>query len=266
MVSRYRQYISIVQFEFYRHIVRKRIIIMLIVMGLSILLPIIVRYALNIPYPSNPEDMLMEDLDAINTVIILAATFFAGDALVSEYERRTGYILFPNPLRREIIFIGKLSASFLVSEFFVTIYYLVEIAKVSIIYGTLPYELLLSYAYAALYTLAVIGLAYILNVTFRSTIVSTLLTFFFLFMIFPVMSSVLMLAKIEPWFILTYCGDIITLVFNPPKERIVEYKTDNITIYIYYPDFATSILVMLIYAATTLTASLFIFKRRELKE
>ncbi len=266
MVSRFRQYIAIAKFDLYRYLVRRRILIVLAVFGLTILLPIIIRYGFNIPYPSEPRDMLMGDLDGINIIVILAATFFAGDAIVSEYEKRTGYILFPNPLRREVIFMGKLTASLLISGAFVTMYYLVEVCKVLIIYGTVPHELLLSYVYALLYMLAVVGLAYLFSTILTNTTLSLLLTFFSLFMIFPVLSTVLMLTEIEPWFILTYCGDIITLVFNPPKERVVEYSAGGVTIHIYYPDFTTSVCVMLAYTVITLVMSLIIFRRRELKE
>jgi len=264
--SRAIQLLSILEFELSRHIVRRRIYFMAVVLALIIALPITVKYVLNVPNPDSPKEFLENELGSISILIVLSATFFAGDALASEYEKKTGYVLFPNPVRREIIYAGKFLASFLISMGVISIYYFVVGMETYHYYGKIPHEFWLSFAFSTLYTLSVVGLAYLYSSILSSAMSSTLLTFFTLFMILPAISSITMLSGVEPWFILTYCGDIITLVFNPPDKRVEKISVRGFTFYVFYPDINVSCMVMLAYAIVTILSSLRIFKHRELKE
>ena len=44
---------------------------------------------------------------SMGTLAILGAVFFGGDAIASEFEHKTGYILFPNPVKRITLVVGK---------------------------------------------------------------------------------------------------------------------------------------------------------------
>lgn len=46
------------------------------------------------------------------TIASIGVMFFAGDAIAGEFGRRTGYILFPTPVRRTTMVIGKYLACF----------------------------------------------------------------------------------------------------------------------------------------------------------
>ena len=265
-ISAFKQFLTVTYFELYRHLVRKRVYIMTIILALVIVLPTTVKILLNVPNPEDPKEFIPGELGFIDILIILGATFFAGDSIVSEYEKRTGYVLFPNPVKREIIYFGKIVASLIITTIFILVYYVSAFVKTIYYYNTLPYEAWVSLGYALLYTLAVIGFAYLISSIFKGTLSATLVTFFMLFMIFPIFSNILSLSAIEPWFILTYTADIITLVFNPPAERVVKMEVSGFTFYIFYPDFTTSVLVMLAYAIVTILISLLWFKFKELKE
>ena len=259
-------FLEIVKMELYRNILRKRIFIIVAVLAIIIGVPLAIRIYFNAPPPATANVFLRSELDMVDLLIILSATFFAADLIVSEYEKRTGYILFPNPVRREIIFAGKFVASTIITILFVGTYYISYALETVYYYDKIPKEFYLSFAYAILYTLAVIGLAYLFSSILKSSMSATLLTFFLLFMIFPIIQSISMITGFEPWFILTYTSDIITLVFNPPKQRVVKIDAGGFTFYIFYPDFKTSVLVMIAYAIITSLISLYLFKRRELKE
>jgi len=47
----------------------------------------------------NPEFFAMF-VTSMGALAVLGAVFFAGDAIASEFEQKTGYILFPNPVKR----------------------------------------------------------------------------------------------------------------------------------------------------------------------
>jgi ABC-2 type transport system permease protein len=59
---------------------------------------------------------------AVPILSVLSATFFSADAIVSEYESKTGCFLFPNPIRKTAIFVGKVIASALVSVGAIALY------------------------------------------------------------------------------------------------------------------------------------------------
>ncbi|MGQ4892851.1 MAG: ABC transporter permease [Candidatus Njordarchaeia archaeon] len=265
-VMRFKQFFVITKFELLRHLRRRRVYFMAAILALIMFLPQIITTALNLGIPDDPKDFITQQLSMIDMLIILSATFFAGDVLVSEYEKRTGYTLFPNPLRKEVIYMGKMASSLLASLMVILIYYIYGAATTYVYYSTIPGEIWTSLGYAILYTFAVVGLAFLFNVLNRSTMTSTLLTFFTLFMILPIVTNVISLTGSEPWYILTYAADVITLVFNPPKVRKVEIKVRGMTLYQFYPDFYASTLVILAYAVVTIFASLIMFKKRELKE
>ncbi len=265
-ISRIKQYLTILIYELLRNIRRKRSYVMFIILALIIALPIVVRAAFNLPIQNNPVEFISSNLNFVDLLIILSATFFAGDILVSEYEKKTGYTLFPNPVRKEIIYMGKFTAAIVSTLAVVLIYYLSAITITFYHFNTVPVATWSSLGYALLYVFAVIGLTFFFNVISRSTTMSTLLTFFTLFMILPIIQQIITFTGTEPWPILTYVSQVITLTFNPPNQRKVVLEFDSFKVYIFYPDFTIATYVMLAYAATTIALSLVLFKRRELKE
>jgi len=261
-----KQVITIVKYEIVRHVHRKRFLAIIIILFLTVILPIIVRAALGIPNPESPTDYAISALSDISLLTILTATFFAGDTISSEYDKRTAHVLITNPVRREIIYIGKFLAAVSSSLLIVIFPHIVAIVGMQIIYQQIVDKIFLSLLYTILYVFAVISLSMFISSIMKSSTMSIILTFFLLFMIFPVIQFVLTFSKIEPWFIITYCEQIITLVFNPPEQRIIEYHVNNAVFYQYYPDIGTSILVLIAYLVICLLAGIIIFKIREIKE
>jgi len=262
----FNQLITIIRFEFLKNLRRKRFSALLIVTLLIIILPHIITATFNIPYPEDAKIFAQNSLNMIETILILSVSMFAGDIISSEFDKRTGYVLMVNPVRREIILLGKFLSAALSTMIILMIPYVSCIVGLVIIYGEIVNEIFLSLAYAIIYMVSLVGLAILFSSLIKNSTLSIILTFLTLFLAMPILSTAMVLTGQEPWFILTYCSGIILQVFNPPKERVVEIKAGNTTFYRFYPDIATSIMVMIGYTIITVLLALIILKTKELKD
>jgi len=252
-------------FETKRFFRRKRLIAMLIIEAIIILLPPLVRWLVGFSPTENIKDFVASELNFWDLITILTATFFAADSLSSEFEKRTGYVLFPNPVRRLNIYVGKFASSYVFSAVFVLVYYLYVVGEALYYFGEVPGEIYVSLFFALVYLLAVISLAFFFSSLLNSSVFSILLVFFTLFLIMPIIVNIHSLIGVEPWYILTYHANTATLLFNPPKERIQKLEIQNITIWIFRPEPFTSFVVSIVYAIVCLVISYLTFSRKELK-
>jgi len=210
-------------------------------------------------------------MNFVSILIVLSATFFGSDAIVSEFQQRTGYSLFPNPIRRRIILLGKYVASALSSLLVVSVYYMIIIVSAQAIYGTFPDELFLSYYLAVVYMLSILAFTFLLSSVMKGTTGSAVLTFFLFQMILPIIDVVLNSADIDPWFSITNAGGIISRILTMPpamgEARGPMRPTGavvGIPYPLYIPEVLSSLIVMVNYIAITLLAAIRVFERREL--
>jgi ABC-type transport system involved in multi-copper enzyme maturation permease subunit len=108
---------------------------------------LIIPLAVGSQYPKDPTQFTLNMLEfrgagravsapiAVPILSVRCATFFGADALVSEYESKTRYFLFPNPVRKTAIFLGKFVASALVSLGTIGLFYLIAAVSVRVIDG-----------------------------------------------------------------------------------------------------------------------------------
>jgi ABC-2 type transport system permease protein len=205
-----------VRFELLKHLRRKRVIITL---ALAILIPLIfltVPPALGQDYADTANDFVASNLAFISLLIILSGAIFTGDAISGEFEKKTGLLLFPTPQRKSSIFMGKYIAAVISTWLIVSIYYLVTILEISSIYGAsgITIELAQSFLLALLYSTSVVSIVFFFSSIMKKAITSTLIGFFLLMMILPIITTVFTAAEVDPWFIVTHDGDLITNVLG----------------------------------------------------
>jgi len=265
-------YISI-KFELRKHLKRKRLIIALL---LAVTIPILF-YAIprfwNISFINMPKLFLSANLSFINILIIISSALFAGDAISGEFERKTVLLIFPTPQKRASIFIGKYCAALIATSILVSLYYLITVVEVVAIYGIggLPYETVTSYLLALLYGCSVLSLTFFFSSTLKGIISSTLISFFTLMMILPILSTLLMVAGVEPWFIVTYSAGLITNVFRLPVQIGGPFGTQGgghpggQMLTTYQPDFTIGVVVMAVYALLFFIISIIIADRKDVE-
>ncbi len=255
------QALTVTAYEIRKYFRGRRLPGMLVLLALIIGLILGLPPALGIAYASDPNLFVASFTNFAALLIVLGGVLFAADALVSEHEKRTGYFLFPNPVRREVLVIGKLAASLFTSIVIVTLYYGAASTAALIVTGALTWEIWLSYLYALAYVACVIGVAFLISSSLKGTVSATVLTFFLFTLIFGIIQGVLPLANVDPWFIPSAAAGIIGNVLSP-AGRIPGPGGGFIEIYV--PDVATSLAVFALYFLASALLATFLFRRREL--
>jgi ABC-2 type transport system permease protein len=254
----------VTRYELLKHMRRRRVYAVLIIAAALGLVQIVVPLALNTGIPKLAKDWASSFIGPASFIIIIVGTFFAGDAIVSEFEQKTGYIIFANPIERASLVAGKFVAAFVSALLPVGLYYLMGVGAALGIYGFIPVETAASFAYAALYLCVVLGFTFVFSAILKGSMGATLLSFFMFLLILQTISQVIALTGQEPWYLPNYAGGMITQVINPQADTSMKLPESPITVHQFYPKFPVSIIVLIVYFIATLVSSLFITKRKQM--
>ncbi|HIJ00364.1 MAG TPA: ABC transporter permease [Candidatus Methanomethylophilaceae archaeon] len=257
------QAITVAKYESYKYLRGRKILVFLGLIVLLLVLQTAVPYLLDTTLPQDPKGLAEYYMSLVGTFIIIAATLFAADSLASEYEHRTGFLIFPQPMKRGSLFAGKFLASFLVSMLMVLIYYVVFFIISLYITGTVYLDTFVSLGLAALFVLAATGFGFFVSAFMNRGSTASILVFAALFLIFPIVDSILMFANYDPFFTLSQAGNA---VYNA-IAGIETYTMDagmGMTITLYYPETNKSAVVLTVWAIVTTIIAAFRFKSREI--
>jgi ABC-2 type transport system permease protein len=254
----------VTRYEILKYLRRRRLFAVLIIAVLTGLLLILVPYALNVTVPKEAKQWAYTFFSFAGTLIVVVGAFFAGDAIASEFEHKTGYVLFPNPVKRTSLVLGKFVAGFVSGLFPIGLYYLLGAAGLLSIYRAVPLEIGASFMYALLYLLCVLGVTFLFSAVLKSSMAATLLSFFMFILILQIASSVITLAAIEPWYMPNYASGSIIQVIDPHQDMILQIPGSPLKIYQFYPKFPVSIIVQAIYFGVALVLSMVVVNRKEM--
>jgi len=257
----FRQMLLATSHDIKKHLRRKRLYIALL---LSAALPILfglIPELVGSGYPKNPEDYIKNTLGYVTLLVVIIVAFFSGDTISGEFETRTCYSIFATPQRRHSIFFGKHLSSLIIAMSMISLFYLVIYGEVVAVYGFegATVEFFISYLIALLYTAGAMGLAVFFSSIMNSGMQSTLVTFFMLFLVFDIVSFVLMVAKVDPSFLITYNAGLITNVYGAAPLEIPDFLTFTI------PEYKKGVWVMTAYAIILPIIGVFTATRREVK-
>lgn len=197
-------------------------------------------------------------------LITIAGVWIGGDILASEFERKTGYMLFTNSIKRVTVVAGKFMACFVSTLLSISVFYLIATIFMFINYGCAPPTILGSFGLAILYGCAVLGLIFLFSSSLGATS-ATVISFFGLIVIMPILQSLLLFkVGVEPWFLLSYTSGTLSAYIDPPAQRIVSTPAPGQSNYA-YPDFTISVIVMLAYVFVSIILCIIATKRREMR-
>ena len=91
----------VVKYEVLKYLRSKRLMGLIIIEALVLLLITALPPLLGNDYATNADAFINGYTGYVTILIVIGATLFAGDAIVSEFQGRTGYLLFPKPVKRE---------------------------------------------------------------------------------------------------------------------------------------------------------------------
>jgi ABC-2 type transport system permease protein len=203
------------------------------------------------------------------SLAVIGAVFFAGDAIAGEYESKTGFLLFINPVKRLILWTGKYLAGFLATAALIVFSYIIIMIALLAIYHQVPVELLKSFGLCLLYGGAVLSVTFLFSAISKGSMGATVMTLLFIFVICGILDSILMATGKPYWYILAATGDSITTVVSSMNQMMESLGVDTSQfgpmMESYKPlDIGLSVVGMLIYLVPCFIASLFISRRRQL--
>ncbi len=197
---------------------RRFYIMLTIAIVISAILTFVVGYY-------RPESFLATDLSFYSGwwgniaiyVIVLSGIFFGGDAISGEFQNKTGYFGIPNPIRRSSIYIGKWLSALIASTVILVVFAAITLGNGLYYFPSVPSEFGLSLLFAWFYLIAVLGFTFFFSSLFKSSSMSILVTaILFLFAFDIIQFFVASFAQIEPWFMLSYGGQIIGNILTVP--------------------------------------------------
>jgi ABC-2 type transport system permease protein len=255
------------RFEIKKHLRGKRVLIIAV---FAIIIPIIISIApwlSGVDFADSAGEFASSTLALIPFLIVISAVLFAGDAISSEFERKTGLLLFSTVQSRASILLGKYIAALIAILIGTSLYYAVVLLEIIIIYGLgdIPIELVQSYFIAFIYTTSILSIVFLMSSLLNRSMISTVLSFFILIMLLPAIGAAFTAASIEPWFILSYYSSLITNVLFTGSSGFFTNVHGMDILADYSPDIYIGIAIMIAYTVVLLTSSIVLLNRKDMK-
>lgn len=255
----------VIEYEFLKHLRRRRLYIILGLTLVAELAVIIGLPALMDGYPDSV--MIMAVILTIGpSLATIGAVFFAGDAIAGEFETKTGFMLFTNPVRRITLVVGKYLASCIAVILLLIFGYAVISIALLAIYGNVPIETAKSFGLALLFAGSVLSVTFFFSSVSKGAMGATVMTLLFIMVISGIIESVLLFAGKPSWFLLSTAGDSMIHVYGGyellfggimPQGGMLPFEIET-------PDIGLAILSMVIYLVVGLVLSIWITQRRQL--
>jgi ABC-2 type transport system permease protein len=229
-VSEFDKLRVVIGYEFLKHIRRRRLyVIMAIALVAEALALILIPTLLTGGYPKNQiigavvinGVMIMASILTIGAgLAALGSVFFAGDAIAGEYESRTGFILFTNPIKRITLWTGKYLACLLAVSLLIIFTYVVIAVSLAVIYHQVPIQIFGSLGLCLLYAAAVLSLTFLFSSISKGSMGATVMTLLFVWVLSGIVESILAFTNNPYWFTISAGGDSITLPYGSFRELI----------------------------------------------
>jgi ABC-2 type transport system permease protein len=262
-----QQVITVTRFEILRYLRGWRLPGLIILTLLVAVLIGAVPIALKSNISKEPLAYASQYTSFVSILVVLSVTFFGADSLVGEFQNRTAYSIFPNPVKRDVIFAGKFMASVLCAFVVIGFYYAIIAGATMGSTGGVPSQLGQSFLLCLLYAVAGMALAFLISSFMRGTTGANIFVFFLFFMIFNIVDSVLSLGGVKPWGSLTFAGGTIDNIMTSP------YPVDTVSslpggrggmsFHQYYSPVAEGAVAMLGYFIACIILSMLIFRKRD---
>jgi len=264
-LSEFEKLRVVTRYEFLKHLRRKRLYVILGLTLVAELAVLIGLPALMDGYPDNV--MVMAALLTVGpSLATIGAVFFAGDAIAGEFESKTGYMLFTNPVRRITLVTGKYLASCVAVILLIIFGYAIVSISLLVIYGNVPIETAKSFGLCLLFAGSVLSVTFFFSAVSKGAMGATVMTLVFIMVISGIIESVLLMAGKPYWFLLSTGGDSVAAVYGGyelflegimPHGGMLPFEIET-------PDIGLTALSMAVYLVVGLVLSIWISGRRQL--
>lgn len=242
--------------EFRKYFRGKSMTIFTILLGLVLFLNIALPYIVGDGLSKDPTELAYSFASAMLLIIIMSATLFTSGSIASEFEERTALVLFTKPLKKWSVFLGKFISACMIGFAFILIYYAILTCVSLIVTGSTSPHLPVSLGLAFACMFGSAGVAVLISSVSKKFGLAAILTFVLMLLIMPLISSMLSLGSIDPWFMLDEGAYSVGNVFL--HSGASEFLPSSTA-----PDVGRSAVVMLVWGAVTSIIGYLIFRRRE---
>ncbi|MBD3228410.1 MAG: hypothetical protein GF329_09495 [Candidatus Lokiarchaeota archaeon] len=265
------QVFDTIHFEFKKNL--KKTIIMLLfflfVFALNVVLQQFREFQ-GVDLPEDPVNYVQLYLDLIGLLIIISASGFAGGIIAEDYQKDTRNLLFPK-INKTRLLAGRVISLYFLNILMVGFYYALVSIITFIKYSIVPISILTSMGWALFYNFTLFTFVTFISSVMKSSSVSIIVSLLVLLIVFNIVSSILIFTGVteyvEPLFILTYYGNIISncldmpdprygIIYGRPGPGAPEF-TSWIT-----PSFKGAAVGLIIHSAIFLGTAYILFKRR----
>ncbi|HDP80497.1 MAG TPA: ABC transporter permease [Spirochaetes bacterium] len=203
----------VINYEFLKHIRRARL---WVILGIALLADALVLILIPVLQDGYPDSVLtMAALMTVGpTFAVLGAVFFAGDAIAGEYENKTGFMLFTNPIKKITLWTGKYLAGYIAVTLLIIFTYIITVVSLLVIYGEVPFDTLKSWGLAQLYGAAVLSVTFFFSSISKGSMGATIITLVFIWVISGIVQSVLAFTGNPYWYLISAQGDSISMVYG----------------------------------------------------
>jgi len=258
------QALTITKYELLMYLRGKKILgIVAIIVAVSALFIGLSEY-LETQGPQTIQFDLASPISFVFFLIVVVAVFFGSSSISSEFNQKTGQILFSNPVSRTSIWFGKFIAAEITAFSVITLYYSIIISYTAIS-SEVPIEILTSLLFSFVSATMIMSIAFLISSIFRGQTGTAILIFALFIIVFPMVDGFMaMIGGEKPWFMPTFSSGIIKHILTVP------YPTDenimNVPFFAnsFVPKIVDSLGVMVSYIVGCSALSILIFKRKEM--
>ncbi len=258
----------VVKYEFLKHIRRKRLYVIL---GIALLVEALILILIPILHKAGYPDSVKVMAGILTmgpSLAAIGAVFFAGDAIAGEFESKTGFLLFVNPIKRVLLWTGKYLAGFIAIALLIAFSYIIISISLLIIYHQVPLETLESFGLCLLYAAAVLSVTFLFSAISKGSMGATVMTLLFIWVICGIIESILAYTGNPYWFVLSAGGDSIALPYGSLEDMMSSFggmaSFGGMMEAFKSPTIASTSFGMLIYLVGGFVASIWISRRRQL--
>jgi ABC-type transport system involved in multi-copper enzyme maturation permease subunit len=249
----------------------------------AILVAVLVGYLLQL-IPGNllsdtQTEFFSTGLSFISFLSLFAACLFFSGIICSEFDKRTGFIVFPKMNKYKLI-LGKYLGDLILVGLIVTVYYFI-LGLLGFFYygGPINIRLFYSYGFALLYIITLSSFVTLFSSFLRSETITIIISLIILLIGLNIADQIITLIfkdTFEPLYSISYLSNLITSILeNPfPDPRYVEFSFEgmgpggfggNFTFGSWVtPSIEMGTTLMIVYIVAYFVLAALLFKRRQL--
>jgi ABC-type transport system involved in multi-copper enzyme maturation permease subunit len=253
---------------FYLHTRRFRAILPIYIF-LALIFPLL--YGVNVlQKPPDINSYTSAALGELVSATVLLVALLAGDSISQDFGRQ-GFFTLTQPVRRSEIMFARTLAVFVFAAVSMLIWVGLGFVTGYVFYGAIVPNGALMLATSALFVGSVVSFVVMFSSLFKSPSVSVVISVLVMWFVFPVMTGILDLVGVEPWFLLTYAGDVVTYLAEKVYPQHVTSLTTssggvNVTVTTFVPYVWEAVGIMVGYLLVSLALAWLVYSRKELRE